>query len=77
MLEYNDLISQVLNVVPLGQCLSNVFLKSKESLAICEIIANDGSIMIWSISDMPLVWQTGLATMGHASTMLFSSIFMY
>ena len=46
MLEYNDLISQVINVVPLGQCLSNVFLKSKESLAICEIIANDGSIMI-------------------------------
>ena len=46
MLAYNDLISQELSVVPVGQCLSNLFLKSKESLAICEIIANDGSIMI-------------------------------
>ena len=46
MLVYNDLISQVLSVVQLGQCLSNLFLKSKESLAICEIIANDGSIII-------------------------------
>ena len=50
MLVHNDLISQVLSVVPVGQCLSNLFLKLKESLAICEIIANDGSIMIWSIS---------------------------
>ena len=46
MLVHNDLISQVLSVVPVGQCLSNLFLKLKESLAICEIIANDGSIMI-------------------------------
>ena len=56
MLVYNDLISQVLSVVPVGQCLSNLFLKSKESLAICKIvIANDGFIMIKSISDTPLV----------------------
>ena len=58
MLIYNDLISQVLKVVsgPVGQCLSNLFLKSKESLAICKIvIANDGFIMIKSISDTPLV----------------------
>ena len=46
MLVYNDLISQVLSVVPLGQCLSNLFLKSKESLAICEITASNGSLMI-------------------------------
>ena len=44
MLVYNDLISRVLSVVPLGQCLSNLFLKWKQSLAICQIIA--GSIMI-------------------------------
>ena len=50
MLVYNNLISRVLSVVPLGQCLSNLFLKLKQSLAICQIIA--GSIMIWSISDM-------------------------
>ena len=55
MLIYNDLISQVLSVVPLGQCLSNLFFKSKETLAICEIIANNGFIMIQSISDTPLV----------------------
>ena len=46
MLVYSDLMSQVLSAVPVGQCLSNIFLKSKESLAICEIIANDGSTMI-------------------------------
>ena len=56
MLVYNDLISQVLSLVPIGQCLSNLILKSKEPLAICEIIANDGFITIWSMSDMPLVW---------------------
>ena len=42
----HNILSQVVSVVPVGQCLSNLFLKSKESLAICEIIANDGSIMI-------------------------------
>ena len=57
MLVYNDLISRVLSVVPVGQCLSNPFLKSKQSLAICEII--DGSLMIRSISDMLLVWRRG------------------
>ena len=46
MLVCNDLISQVLNVVPLGQCLSNLYLKSEESLTICKITANNGSIMI-------------------------------
>ena len=46
MLVYNGLISQVLRVFPVGQCLSNLFLKLKESLAICEIIANDGFIII-------------------------------
>ena len=46
MLVYNDIISQVLSVVPVGQCLSNLFLKSKEPLGICQIIANDSSIMI-------------------------------
>ena len=46
MLVYNYLVSQVPSVVPVEQCLSNLFLKSKESLALCEIIANDGSIMI-------------------------------
>ena len=56
MLVYNDLISQVLSVVPFRKSLSNLFLKSKDSLATCEIIANNGFIMIWSISDMSLVW---------------------
>ena len=46
MLVYNDLISQVLSAVPVVQCLSDLFLKLKESSAICEIIANDDSIMI-------------------------------
>ena len=46
MLVCNDLISHVQSVVSVGQCLSNLFLKSKESSAICEMIANDGSIMI-------------------------------
>ena len=46
MLVYNDLTSRVLSVVLLGQCLSNLFLKSKESLVICEMIPNGGSIMI-------------------------------
>ena len=46
MLVYNDLISQVLSAIPVGQRFSNLFLKSKEPLTICEIIANDGSIMI-------------------------------
>ena len=46
MLVYNGLISQALSVFPVGQCLSNLFLKSKESLATCEIIANDVSIII-------------------------------
>ena len=36
MLVYNDLMSQVLSVVPLGHCLSNLFLKSGKSLAISE-----------------------------------------
>ena len=44
MLVYNDLISRVLSVVLVGQCLSNPFLESKQSLAMCEII--DGSLMI-------------------------------
>ena len=34
------------SVVPVGQCLSNLFLKPKGSLAICEIIANDGSMIM-------------------------------
>ena len=42
----NDLISQVLSVVPLGQCLSNLFLKWKESLVVYEIIGNNGSIVM-------------------------------
>ena len=46
MLVVDDLTSQVLSVVPVGQCLSNQFLKPKESRAVCEIIPNDGSIMI-------------------------------
>ena len=46
MLVCNDLISHVLSVVSVGQCSSNLFLKLKESSAICEIIANDDSIMI-------------------------------
>ena len=46
MLACIDLILQVLGVIPLGQCLFNLLLKFKESLAICEIIANDGSIVI-------------------------------
>ena len=46
MLVCNDIISHVRSVVSVGQCLSNLFLKSKESLAISEIIANDGFIMI-------------------------------
>ena len=40
----SHLISQVLTAVPLGQCLTNPLLKSKESLSISEIIANDSSI---------------------------------
>ena len=52
---YNDLISQVISVVPLRQCLPNAFLKLEESLAMCEITAYDGSIMIKSISDMSLL----------------------
>ena len=55
MLVPNDLIKQVLSVVILEQHLSNLFLKSEESLAICETIAKDGFVMIWSISVMPLV----------------------
>ena len=46
MLIYSDFVSQVLSVVPLRKCLSNLFLKSKDSLAICEIIANDGPMII-------------------------------
>ena len=46
MLVYNDLILQVLSAVPVVQCLSDLLLKLKESSAICEIIANDDSIMI-------------------------------
>ena len=46
MLVYSNLISQVLSAVSAGQCLSNLFLKSKESLAICEVITNDGSSVI-------------------------------
>ena len=46
MLVYNDIISQVLSVVPVELYLSNLFFKSKESLAIYKIIANHGSVMI-------------------------------
>ena len=31
MLVYKDLISQMLRVVPIEECLSDLFLKSKES----------------------------------------------
>ena len=43
MLVYNDFILQVLNMVPLAQCLSNLYLKTEEYLAICKITSNDGS----------------------------------
>ena len=69
MLVYNDLISRVLSVVPVGQCLSNPFLKSKQSLAICEII--DGSLMIRSISDMLLVWRRGQQQWGVLQQLYF------
>ena len=35
MLVYNDLISEVLSVISLGQCSSYLFLKLKESLTVC------------------------------------------
>ena len=45
-LVYNDLILHVLSAFLYGVCLSNLFLKWKDYLAICEIMANDDSIMI-------------------------------
>ena len=48
-------MSLILGTVLLRLCLSGLFLKSEESLAICEMISKDGSIMIWTVSDIPSV----------------------
>ena len=52
MLVYNNLISQVLSVVSLGQCLSIFEIERIFGY----MWNNDGSIMILNISDMSLVW---------------------
>ena len=48
-------MSLILDAVLLRLCLSGLFLKSEESLAICEMISEDGSIMIGTVSDIPPV----------------------
>ena len=55
-------------------CFSNLFAKSNESLTMCGIKDKGGSIMECKISDIALVWETGLPTIGRPPIKISSSI---